>query len=218
MILKVWPELRSAVCLLVLVGLVTACSPRKLDEVTFYEGPEFKLKLVRYYEFLLLHFEGEVFSVQCHSENTAHMPKNNRQDAGWRTVSNGAALESSSAEQVLDEHRHEYVVLNDRSFVKVGNGIIASFDACQTYRYWQPDSIPSEFVMEVESDCSTADPCNVRTFVGEAAVKISEIEQTANAVTFKVQSSALKEGALLVTSDDLGRSWHYKPLNQAERP
>ena len=60
----------------------SAQSTRKLDEMVFYEGPLFKLKLVRYYENLPPHYTGEVFRVQCASAKTANSPGHKMQDQG----------------------------------------------------------------------------------------------------------------------------------------
>ena len=59
-------------CTLIVCVLVSGCDGlEKLDEKVFYEGPHFKLKLARYYESILFHFNGEVFSVQCQSSATS---------------------------------------------------------------------------------------------------------------------------------------------------
>ena len=65
--------------------LLFSCNPsyEKLDESIFYEGPSFKLKLVRYYESAWPHYTGEVFNVMCSSMETTNFPAGIMQDPGW---------------------------------------------------------------------------------------------------------------------------------------
>ncbi len=87
-----------------------SCSPstRKLDEAIVYEGPQFELKVVRYYENLPFHFVGEVFSVQCGSARTAGSPGHRRQDPGWVTLAAGAAIGSKSAAELVERERASF--------------------------------------------------------------------------------------------------------------
>lgn len=86
--------------------LLTSCgvSKERLDEVVFYDGPRFKLKLVRYYENYPLHFTGEVFRVQCASAHTTN-PGNEMQDPGWVVLGNGAAIGSKNAAEVASREQ-----------------------------------------------------------------------------------------------------------------
>src|SRR5688500_3715679 len=96
--------------LLLLVSLVAACSggARKLDEAVFYDGPAFRLKLVRYYENLPFHYTGEIYRVHCGSAQTTQSPAHATQDAGWVTIENGGAIGSKSASELVERVRDSY--------------------------------------------------------------------------------------------------------------
>src|SRR5688572_33151381 len=112
--------------------LVSGCGnrTRKLDETRFYDGPQFRLKLVRYYENLPFHYTGEVFRVQCASARTADFPGHETQDPGWVTLGNGGAIGSTNAGQLADRERRNYLVVDERTLVWLGTGFNISFDAC----------------------------------------------------------------------------------------
>ena len=99
--------------------LLLGCTPdtRKLDEAMLYRGPQMRLKLVRYFEDLPLHYSGEVFRVQCASPQTRDFPANKTQDAGWVALGNGAAIGSKSAAELAERERANYRVIDDRTLV-----------------------------------------------------------------------------------------------------
>ena len=78
---------------------------RKLDEAVFYQGPQFTLKLTRYYENIPLHYTGEVYRVHCGSAATASLPAHKTQDSGWVSIGNGGAIGSKSAAQLVERVR-----------------------------------------------------------------------------------------------------------------
>ena len=88
-----------------------AVSARKLDEAFIYEGPQFRVKLVRYYEDYPWHYTGETFKVQCASANTKDSPNLRTQEAGWVTVGNGGAIGSKNATELAERERHNYLVV-----------------------------------------------------------------------------------------------------------
>ncbi len=109
------PRLATAVVVSAITStplIASAQSTRKLDEMVFYEGPRFKLKLVRYYENLPLHYTGEVFRVQCASAKTANSPSHKTQDPGWVTLGNGGAIGSKSAAELVGRERQKYGVID----------------------------------------------------------------------------------------------------------
>src|SRR5687767_3547656 len=122
--------------LLLLAAVLASCGggTRKLDEVVFYDGPEFKLKLVRYHENLPFHYVGEVYRVQCGSAQTAQSPAHTTQDAGWITIGNGGAIGSKSAAELVGRVRGAYRVIDERTLAWTGNGFEVSFDACGQFR------------------------------------------------------------------------------------
>src|SRR5687767_5430660 len=62
--------------LLLVTVLLASCGggTRKLDEAIFHQGPQFTLKLTRYFENIPLHYVGEVYRVHCGSAATANSP------------------------------------------------------------------------------------------------------------------------------------------------
>jgi hypothetical protein len=188
----------STVPLAATLAVLAACGgTRRLDEAVFHDGPGFRLKLVRYYENLPFHFQGEVFRVQCASPATASSPAGKMQDAGWVTVGNGAAIGSRSAAEVVERVRGDYLVLGERTLAWIGNGVNVSFDACGTFRGWYPTSLPSELLVpgarqEFRFDAITASP--------------------SGHVSFVVRSDALKKNSGVgVESRDFGQSWTVSP-------
>jgi hypothetical protein len=206
--------------LLLLATVLASCGggTRKLDEAVFYDGPEFKLKLVRYYENLPLHYVGEVYRVQCGSAQTAQSPAHATQDSGWVTIGNGGAIGSKSAAELVDRVRNSYRVIDERTLVWTGNGVEVSFDACGQFRSWYPANLPAEMINPVEkpeycAPAGTAD-CRNHDFFGERTPRFEGIEVRPHGrVAFLARSAALRpNGALRVESADSGRTWSVMPL------
>ena len=58
--------------LLFLFTLLACGEPnQRLDEYEFFQGPQFRLKVVRYYRNIPFNYLGEYAVVMCQSENTA---------------------------------------------------------------------------------------------------------------------------------------------------
>jgi hypothetical protein len=206
--------------LLLLVSLVAACSggARKLDEAVFYDGPAFRLKLVRYYENLPFHYTGEVYRVHCGSAQTAQSPAHTMQDAGWVTIGNGGAIGSKSAAELVERVRDSYRVIDQRTLVWTGNGVEISFDACGQFRSWYPTTLAAELIDPVEkpSYCApagTAD-CRNHDFLGDRMPRFEKIEVRPDGrVRFVARSAAFRpSGAVRVESADSGRTWAVTPL------
>lgn len=194
---------------------LASCSQaaQKLDEVVFYEGPRFKLKLVRYYENLPLHYTGEVFRVQCASERTGNSPGHKTQDPGWRTLGNGGAIGSKNAAELVERERGNYLVIDDQTLVWIGNGVSVSFDACGQFRAWYPTSLPEELIDPVEKPDLCAPKgkvdCRQYNFQGDRAPHFGDIQVNATGnISFTVRSKAFRDKqALHVHSTDFGRTW-----------
>ena len=206
--------------LLLLATLLASCGggTRKLDEAVFYDGPQFKLKLVRYYENLPLHYVGEVYRVHCSSAHTAHSRAHITQDSGWVTIGNGGAIGSKSAAELVEKVRDFYSVIDERTLVWTGNGVEVSFDACGQFRSWYPANLSPEMIDPVEkpeycAPAGTAD-CRNHDFFGDRAPRFEEIEvQPHGRIAFVARSAALRpNGALRVESADSGRTWSTMPL------
>ena len=199
----------------ILVVLLTSCGggTRKLDEAVFYDGPQFKLKLTRYYENLPLHYVGEVYRVHCASPATAWSPAHKTQDSGWVSIGNGGAIGSKSAAELVEPVRKSYEVIDDKTLVWTGNGFEVSFDACGHFRSWYPSRLSAEMIDPVEkpewcAPAGTAD-CRNYDFFGDRHPKFEQIEVQPNGkVSFVVRTPALRpHGVLRVESEDSGRNW-----------
>lgn len=211
--------LKLATVTLVLTS-VLACSPttRKLDEATIYEGPHFRLKLVRYFENLPFHYTGEVFRVQCASAHTANSPSHETQDAGWVTLGNGGAIGSKSAVELAERERRNYIVVDHQTLVWIGNGVNVSFDACGRFRGWYPTTLPEELIDPVAKPeyCAprgTAD-CRHYDFLGDREPRFEELRVSPQGnISFVVRSKAFRNHkAMGIQSMDFGRTWKAAPL------
>lgn len=201
-------------------AFLLACSAttRKLDEATIYQGPQFRLKLVRYFENLPFHYTGEVFTVQCSSARTVNSRGSTTQDAGWVTVGNGGAIGSKSAAELAERERHKYTVIDDQTLVWIGNGVNVSFDSCGQFRGWYPTSLPENLIDAVEKpeQCAprgTAD-CRHYDFLGDRAPRFDEIRVNRDGnLSFVVHSKAFRnQKAVSVQSMDFGRTWKATQL------
>lgn len=192
--------------------------PRKLDEAMIYEGPQFRLKLVRYFENLPLHYRGEVFRVKCASARTAAFPSNSTQDAGWVTLGNGGANGTKSAAKLAERERHNYTVVDAQTVVWTGNGLSVSFDACGEFRSWYPTSLPAALIDPADKPdyCAprgSAD-CRHYDFLGDREPRFEEIRVSSKGdIVFVVRSKAFRSGnPLRISSLDFGQTWKAEPL------
>ena len=213
--------MRRAGLAFLILGSLLSCgtSSHKLDEAVLYEGPQFKLKVVRYYENLPFHFVGEVYRVQCSSAATADSRGHTTQDPGWVTLAAGAALGSKSAAELVERERSHLRRIDDVTLVWIGSGLLVSFDACAEIRRWYPWELPSELIDPAEKPpyCKPAGnvDCSKDDFLGDREARFDEIlvEPVAGTVSFVVRSAALKNGrGVRVTSADRGRTWTVEPL------
>lgn len=207
-------------CVIFAFLFLFACSPspRKLDEALIYEGRQFRLKLVRYFENLPLHYTGEVFRVQCSSMQTVESPANRTQEAGWVTLGNGSAIGSQSAAELADREGRNYLVVDEQTLVWIGTGVNVSFDACGRFRGWYPTALPEDLIVPVEKPdyCKpngSAD-CRHYDFMGVREPRFEEIQVTPQGfISFIVRSKAIRNGkSVLVRSKDYGKTWQTKLL------
>ena len=101
----------AAAAVLVSAGLTGCSDTRRLDEAVFYEGPVFTLKVVRFYRNLFLSYNGETFSVQCSSENTAGYGGNKFTEPGWYELGSGGAIGTKNADDVVEQVKAQYLSL-----------------------------------------------------------------------------------------------------------
>jgi len=210
---------RLGLAALALAWLVAcSASTKKLDEAILYDGPQFKLKVVRYYENYPFHFVGEVFRVQCGSAGPASSPGHTTQDPGWVTLAGGAALGSKSAAELVERERGHFRRIDDQTLVWIGSGLQISFDACGEIRSWYPWDLPSELIEPAEKPpyckpTGTVD-CRKDDFLGDREASFDEIVvKPGGTVSFLVRSKALaSERGVRVASTDRGRTWKIEPL------
>ncbi|MBT8372390.1 MAG: hypothetical protein HKO68_00255 [Desulfobacterales bacterium] len=193
--------------------LACGLSTRKIDEAMIYDGPQFRIKLVRYFENFPLHYTGEVFRVQCASPQTRNSPSHRTQDAGWVTLGNGGAIGSKSAAELAERERRNYLVVDDQTLVWIGNGVNVSFDACGSFLGWYPTSLPEELIDPAEKPdyCQpkgNAD-CRHYDFMGEREPHFEKIQvKSRGHISFIVRSKAIRKGqSVRVQSSDFGKTW-----------
>lgn len=203
------------------ISPIAACdvSKERLDEAVFYDGPRFRLKLVRYYENYPLHFSGEVFRIQCSSERTWN-PGTEMQDPGWVVIGNGAAIGSKNAREVVEREQRNYHVLGDEILVWTGNGLNVSFDACGKFQAWRPGNLPADLVVPVDKPdyCAPKGKADCRDydFQGERAPEFEAIWADAQGtISFLVRSKAFRDNlSVRVRSRDYGKTWAFTTVDR----
>ncbi|HEY3326415.1 MAG TPA: hypothetical protein VGK14_04525 [Novimethylophilus sp.] len=215
------PRLMSLATAILSVSLLASCKVTKerLDEAVFYDGPHFRLKLVRYYENYPLHYSGEVFRIQCSSARTAN-PGTEMQDPGWVMTGSGAAIGSKSAKEVAEREGHNYHVLGEDILAWTGNGVNVSFDACGGFQSWYPTALPADLIVPAEKPdyCAPKGKADCRhyDFLGDRAPSFEAIRANAQGtVSFLVRSKAFKGNrAMRVQSSDYGKTWTVTAVGQ----
>ena len=204
---------RIAGLLAALVLVSCGLGSDKLDEAFIYDGPQFRLKLVRYYVNMLLHYTGEVYRVQCASDRTTRSPKLDTQEAGWVTAGNGGAIGSKSAAELVEQVRSNYIVVDEGTLVWLNIGVNVSFDACGRFRGWYPSSLPADVIDPVEKPdyCrpkGTAD-CRNYDFMGDRAPRYEDFRVSPDGrIAFTARSKAFRDGkSVRVWSADFGKTW-----------
>lgn len=211
------------VLFLVVVMLTAGCGgPRRLDELVVYDTETFTLKVVRYYESLFLHYDGEIFVVMCRDPSTAAMPAMATQDAGWRMLGRGPALGTTSAADLLPAIRERYLVRPAGGLVVRGVVLRASRSGCGPFIIWDPtrqadleiDPVPKpDFCAPV----GTGD-CRYHDFFDERRPAYEDVEIDDDRIRFIVTSPAFVPSRTLeVTSTDGGRSWQWAPIGEPIR-
>jgi hypothetical protein len=197
---------------------LSACFTLRLDKAVFYEGPNFKLRLVRSYEMYVPGANGKVFRVECLPPRVETLPGHPKQDRAWIWLANGNAHGTGSAEELVERERRKYIVIDDRTLVTTGNCVNVTFNACLLIRQWCPTSLPAGLINPVEkpSYCApmgSAD-CSGYDFDADRQPSFDDIRVTPRGeVSFIVRSLALKnEAGVRVQSDNFGRTWRIEPL------
>jgi hypothetical protein len=205
-------------CVIILCSLLAACGnpSQRLDEYVFYDGPEFRLKVVRSYRNIPFNYLGEHAVVMCQSENTAEFPAHDQQDAGWRMLGAGSGQGSKNAEAAAVAVKDDYQVLDDHTLIAKTSVFNISFDACGHFINWDPSRLPQSMMNPVEKpdSCAPNGPvdCRYYDFEGERAPRYEQIRVTAKGqVSFTVRSKTFKGAELLsVQTSNNGAVWHVE--------
>ena len=201
--------------LLFLFTLLACGEPnQRLDEYEFYQGPQFRLKVVRYYRNIPFNFLGEQAVVMCQSENTGDFSANDRQDAGWRMLGAVPGQGNTSAREAASIVKDDYEVLDNHTLVAKTSAFNISFDACGHFISWDPGRLPAAMIDPVEKPdtCAPNGPVDCRhlDFEGDRAPRYDEISLPGNGqIGFTARSKAFKDVDLLrVQTRNNGAVWH----------
>ena len=205
-------------CVIILCSLLAACGNpnQRLDEYVFYDGPEFKLKVVRSYRNIPFNYLGEHAVVMCQSENTAEFPAHDQQDAGWRMLGSGSGQGSKNAEEAAAAVKNDYLVLDEHTLIAKTNVFNISFDACGHFINWDPSRLPLSMLNPVEKpdSCAPNGPvdCRYYDFEGDRAPRYEQIRVTGKGqVSFTARSKSFRDVELLsVQTSNNGAVWHVE--------
>ena len=191
---------------------------QRLDEAVFHEGPGYRLKVVRHYENLPLHYTGETYSVQCASPATRDFEPQPTQDAGWRMLERGGAIGSKRASDLIPRFNGRYLSIDESRLVWLDRLFHVTFDACGHFSSWDPTSVPMDWIDPSEKPdyCApkgTAD-CRTMDFDGDRTPRYEDIHVEANGrIRFVARTPAFRNAeALQVASDDFGSTWKVEPI------
>ena len=204
---------------LIVSALLTGCKDtRRLDEAVFYEGPVFTLKVVRFYRNLFLSYNGETFSVQCSSDDTADYPGNKFAEPGWYELGSGGAIGTESADDVIEQVRNQYIIVDDNTLAIPGVVFGVSFSGCTQFKTWNPTTLPPEMIDPVEKPDYCAPKggadCRYYDYQGDRAPVYEDIRiDAAGHVSFIVRTKTFKDvEGLRVSSTDAGDTWTVTPI------
>ena len=204
------------VCIMTFCALLMACGNpnQRLDEHVFYDGPQFRLKVVRYYRNIPFNQLGEHAVVMCQSENTREFPAHEQQDAGWRMLGARDAQGSKDATEAALRVKDDYEVLDDYTLTGKMNVFNISFDACGHFINWDPGRLPQAMINPVEKpdSCAPNGPadCRYYDFEGDRAPRYEQIRAAGKGqVSFTASSATFKGVELLrVHTRNNGAVWH----------
>ena len=151
-----------------LFTLLLACGEpnQRLDEHVFYEGPQFRLKVVRYYRNIPFNYLGETAVVMCQSGNTVNYSGPDPQDAGWRTLGEVNTQGGKDAREVALSATDDYQVIDDYTLVGKRDVFNISFDGCGQFINWDPTRLPQTMIDAVgkPESCGPKGPRDCRYY------------------------------------------------------
>ena len=201
---------------IVLSALLLACGEpnQRLDEYVFYDGPQFRLKVVRYYRNIPFNYLGEYAVVMCQSENTRHHATHEALDAGWRMLGEANTQGNRDAREVALSSMVDYQVFDDHTLIGKKHAFNISFDACGHFISWDPTRLPQSMIDAVPKpdSCAPQGPLDCRYYDFESDRK-PHYEQISVAgegqVNFTVRTPTFKGvEALRVRTRNNGALWH----------
>lgn len=209
---------QAARCFAIIIpaALLLACGEtnQRLDEYGFYDGPQFRLKVVRYYRNIPFNYLGEHAVVMCQSSNTSGFSASDRLDDGWRVLGAAAGQGSKSAREAALAVKDDYQVLDITTLIAKTNVFNISFDACGHFINWDPGRLPKAMIDPVEKpdSCAPNGPvdCRYHDFEGERAPCYEQIRVAGKGeVGFTARSRSFRGVELLrVQTRNNGAVWH----------
>lgn len=196
--------------------MLLACGEpsQRLDEYGFYDGPQFRLKVVRYYRNIPFNYLGEQAVVMCQSGNTAGYSSSDPQDAGWRLLGAAPVQGSKSAREVALKMKDDYEVVDDNILVAKTSALNISLDACGHFISWDPDRLPETLINPAEKpdSCAPNGPTDCRhyNFEGDRAPRYENVRVSGNGrIDFDTTSKAFRGVVSLhVETRNNGAVWH----------
>jgi len=203
-------------CVMLLLGLLLACGEpnQRLDEYVFYAGPQFRLKVVRYYRNIPFNYLGEHAVVMCQSERTGGFSGNDAADAGWRMLGEAPAGGGRDAREVALGIGDDYQILDDHTLVGKTNVFNISFDACGHFISWDPTRLPQAMIDAVRKpdSCAPDGPldCRYSDFEGDRKPLYEQISVAGEGqVSFSARTAAFRGvRSLHVQTRNNGALWH----------
>lgn len=210
-------------CIMALCALLAACGNpnQRLDEYVFHDGPQFRLKVVRFYRNIPFNQLGEQAVVMCQSENTTESSGLDPQDAGWRMLGAAAASGSDSAREAALSMKDHYEVIDDLTLVAKLQVINISFDACGHFINWDPTRLPHDMIIPLEKPdaCAPGGPadCRYYDFEGDRTPRYEQIHVPGKGrVSFTASSTAFRDvQRLRVATGNNGAVWHVDSVHPA---
>ncbi|GMQ89217.1 MAG: hypothetical protein BMS9Abin09_0682 [Gammaproteobacteria bacterium] len=218
-------KITRPVHIIALSVLLTACGNpnQRLDEYVFYDGPQFRLKVVRYYRNIPFNQLGERAVVMCRSVNTAKFPAHDQQDAGWRMLGAEDAQGSKNAKEAALTVKDGYEVIGDHTLAGKVNVFNISFDACGHFISWDPRRLPQVMIDPVKKpdSCAPNGPadCRYYDFEGDRAPRYEQIHVAGKGqVSFTASSPTFRNvESLRVQTSNNGVVWHVETVGPGKQ-
>lgn len=227
----------GSLILILIAFYYKSCVPHKLNEVTFYKDESIELKVVRYLEVMLFHYNGPVFRIGCRSKNTQPQPWHKIQDRGWTQIYSHPGFTNLGWDPSLNvlassaKGAYQVTDVGTMIYQTPGLGIDVTWDACGSFRSWTVNKIPEEYVnsdgylaclndSKIKEDRGALVAgwgeanCKSYRFYNENSPVFYDMEaKRSGYASFKVSSKAfLTTESYRVETHDYGKSWNIEPI------